>query len=164
MKHLFWLLFLLSGFCLADQESVEDKSILDMSQYEFTPKFGVSPFVGVLGVEARFDHFALGLGIPTSLSLKYYVNADDDSWYIGVFNQRYTDSEFDDFEEGIFFNEYERRFYGIGFGYFWIWPSSWSLSLGLGIGPHEETYKISNQQLVKESDFVSLELNVGYTF
>ena len=167
MKSILVVLLLgVSNVSLAERASKEEleKSIFDAGSYEFTPKLGVSPFVGVLGLEAKYKKIALSIGFPTTVSVKYYQNPDDDSWYVGAFNSSFKNSEFDDYEDGIYFDEYERKFYGVGFGYMWLWQSQWNLSLGLGYGPSERKYKNSRILMVKETEYISLELNVGYRF
>ena len=158
------MLFLLVKTNVVASENIDEKDTNFISSLEYTPKFGVSPFNGVLGLEVKSQNIAIGIGYPRSLSVKYYTNIDDDSWYFGVFTQQYKDDEFNDFEEGVFFNEYERKHRGVGFGYMWIWPNNWNVNLGLGLGPQDKTYRSNTATLVDDSDYIALELNVGYRF
>lgn len=134
------------------------------NDYTFNGKLGASPYTGNLGIEVQRGKWSVGVGFPTSVSLKRYKYENEDSLFYGVYWNKFTNKNYDDFEEGIFFDEYERESYGVGAGYIWLWESGWNASTGLSVGDFEEEYTNSYDKLMKDGVRIDLELSVGYKF
>ena len=47
------------------------------------PRIGISPYTGIIGLEIQNRHFALSLGFPTTVGLKYYFKPYGHSWFVG---------------------------------------------------------------------------------
>lgn len=134
------------------------------SEYIFNGKLGLSPYTGVVGLEVQKNKWSLGFGLPASVSLKRYVNENEDSLFYGVYWNNFSNNNYDDTENGIFFERYERKEFGIGAGYIWIWESGWNTSTGLSVGDFEEEFTNSDVKLIKTGVRINLELSVGYRF
>lgn len=134
------------------------------SDFSFNGKLGVSPYTGLLGVEIQKGKWSLGLGVPGNLSIKRYMHANEDSVFYGVYWSQYKDNSYDDYEQGAYFDSYERKSYGVGAGYIWLWVSGWNVSTGLSVGEFEKQYSNSNFTLTEDGIRIDLELSVGYKF
>ena len=54
------------------------------------PRVGfVSPFTGLVGIEAQRKHFSLSAGMPGTYGAKYYFSFPKHSWYVGLYMVRY---------------------------------------------------------------------------
>jgi hypothetical protein len=148
-------LSLLSNGLLAEENS---------SDYMFNGKLGLSPYTGILGLEVQKGKWSLGVGFPASVSLKRYNYENEDSLFYGIYWNNFKNDNYDDFENGMFFDEYERESYGVGAGYIWLWESGWNASTGLSIGEFEEEYTNPYGKLIKDGIRIDLELSVGYKF
>ncbi|WGL16027.1 hypothetical protein PVT68_14775 [Microbulbifer bruguierae] len=146
---------------IAQESHDEDKK---NNKIEYNVKFGSSPFTGILGLEIQKNKWAIGFGTPLSVSLKRYFREDENSPYLGVYLYDRTQDDFDDYEEGIYFQERQRKSYGIGGGYQWLWKSGWNLSLGGSVGDVKETYSRGSMEMTKREYDLYLDLNVGFKF
>ncbi len=156
MKNFLFFCFLLFSANLFGEENA--------SEYIFNGKIGASPYTGIVGFEVHKNKWSVGLGYPTSISLKYYSNENTDSVFYGLYSNNFSNNNYNDTENGIFFEEYERKSFGIGAGYIWIWKSGWNASTGLSVGDYEEQFTNSDVKLVKTSVRINLELSLGYRF
>ncbi len=134
------------------------------SDFSFNGKLGLSPYTGLLGVEIQKGKWSLGLGVPGNVSLKRYMHANDDSVFYGVYWNQYKDNSYDDYEQGAYFDSFERKSYGIGAGYIWLWESGWNVSTGLSVSEFEKEYTNSDFKLTKDGVRIELELSAGYKF
>lgn len=154
-KIMVMCLSLLSSGLLAEESS---------SEYMFNGKLGASPYTGILGFEVQKGKWSLGVGFPVSVSVKHYQYENEDSLFYGVYWNKFTDNSYDDYKEGILFDEYERESYGVGAGYIWLWKSGWNASTGISISEFEKEYANSNLKYFEEGYSVNFELSVGYKF
>jgi hypothetical protein len=154
-KVMVMCLSLLSSGLLAEESG---------SEYMFNGKLGVSPYTGFLGLEVQKGKWSLGVGFPASVSVKRYQYENEDSLFYGVYWNNLTDNRYDDYEEGILFDKYERESYGVGVGYMWLWESGWNTSTGLSVGEYKKEYTNANLKYFEEGYNLNLELSVGYKF
>ncbi len=155
MKNtVFILLIAFSGICHATEET----------ERKYNPALGTSPFTGFLGLEVQQGSWAVGFGFPAALSVKHYQYPDQDSIFIAAFWNRFSNNDFDDYEDGVYFKEYERRVYGVGAGYRWLWDRGWNISTGLALGEQEEVYDGPVARMDKDATALILDLTVGYQF
>ena len=134
------------------------------SEYMFNGKLGISPYTGLLGLEVQKGKWSLGVGFPVSVSVKRYQYENEDSLFYGVYWNNLTDNSYDDYEDGILFDEYERESYGLGVGYMWLWESGWNTSTGLSVGEYKKEYTNANLKYFEEGYNLNVELSVGYKF
>jgi hypothetical protein len=151
----------------ADDSTRLDSAPIQIYQnkdYYFDFKFGPSQFNGLIGLEVRRSHYAIGLSFPTTLSFKYYVDPSEDTVYYGFFSGHYINSSYDKVKDGIYYDELEYSHSGIGTGYRWQWDSGWSLDTSITIGARQETYR--NRFLTRHSDFQFYGFGIvgGYSF
>ncbi|MGK0440909.1 MAG: hypothetical protein ACJA0N_000704 [Pseudohongiellaceae bacterium] len=127
---------------------------------------GVSPFLGVLGIEYQHGNHAFGLGFPGRLAYRYFIDPYSDSVFLGGYLGRYSIDEYDEREKGILFEEKESSYYGVGAGYRWQWQAGWNVTTSLAIERYENEY--SNQgamsKLKETGTSLLVGLNVGYKF
>lgn len=134
------------------------------SDFSLNGKLGLSPYTGLLGVEIQKGKWSLGLGVPGNLSVKHYMHENKDSVFYGVYWNQYKDNSYDDYEQGAYFDSYERKSYGVGAGYIWIWESGWNVSTGVSVSEFEKQYANSDFKLTKDGVRIELELSAGYKF
>jgi hypothetical protein len=132
--------------------------------YYFDINSGVSQFNGLIGFEVQRSHYAIGIGYPAVVSLKYYVDPRDDSVYYGFFSGRYKNSAYNEIEDGIYYYEYERSSSGIGTGYKWQWDSGWNFDVSVTIGVVERTYRNTFLERRSNNQFYALGFTGGYSF
>lgn len=156
MKIIFLIGALLLSSCVFAEET--------NNGYSFNAKLGASRYTGIFGVEVQKGKWSVGFGLPTSVSLKRYNYENEDSLFYGVYWGKNTDDNYNDFEDGILFDTYERESYGVGVGYIWLWESGWNASTGLSLEDFEQKYTNSNGNYLKTGYSIYLDLSVGYKF
>ncbi len=117
------------------------------------PRVGiVSPFTGLVGIEAQWKHFAVCSGMPGTYGAKYYFSFPKHSWYVGLYMVRYNYSpESVQYEEGHPYDKKKIRRNGFGGGYRWRWGSGWDLDLSLGVGTIKDIYTYQGIDSIKWS-------------
>lgn len=154
-RILFVFLCVFSSVLLAEEKS---------SDFSFNAKLGVSHFTGGLGLEVQKGKWSLGVGVPGAVSLKRYQYENKDSLYYGVYLNRFNDNSYDDTKDGIYFDKYRFKEYGVGAGYIWLWPSGWNISTGLTLGNFETVYSNSQFKMTKTGIRLAFDLSAGYKF
>ncbi len=133
MKVIRWMIFLLviSG---ANIVQAEQQNIIspDNEPY-FNTMVGLSPFLGILGVEVQNKNHAFGIGLPGNLSYRYFFNPYQDTKFWGVFLGGYSSENADRSVDGINYSDIESRYVGAGFGYRWQWSSGWNTSVSIAL-------------------------------
>ena len=144
---------------------------VEKDSYDFNVKFGLSSFTGILGLEVKKGNYSVGIGFPGVVSFKYHLKDEGDTAFLGVFSGRFHNNEFNDYEDGLYFQEYERKVYGIAAGYSWRWESGWNVNTSLGLGKIKELFRNDRFYMTKEGneylpglDSYFYGLNVGYEF
>lgn len=143
--------------------SVQKHSAVDV-------RFGVSPFLGILSLEYQTGHYGFGVGLPGHLAVSYYDSPGEDSVFYTAGIASYNYDNFNDYEEGYYFEKRETRSVGFGGGYRWLWQSGWNATASASLYYSEVTYK--NDQVgwygaraLEEQNYgLALGLAVGYAF
>jgi hypothetical protein len=102
-----------------------------------TPKFGLSEFTGIAGLEMQYRHLALDIGYPLSGGVRYYFHPVGHSWFLGLFGHGYG-FDHDETKDGIAYTHFSTIAGGAGGGYRWLWRSRWKLELGMTVGYAEK--------------------------
>jgi hypothetical protein len=118
------------------------------------PRVGfVSPFTGLVGIEAQRKHFALSAGMPGTYGAKYYFSIPNHSWYVGLYMVRYnyTPESVQYSDHGYPYDTKKVRRNGVGGGYRWRWGSGWDLDLSVGVESVKDTAKYKGIETVRWS-------------
>lgn len=142
MKNIvtFFLLFL--GVCSVRGEQSEN--------WYIGPRVGIiSPFTGIIGIEAQWRHFAVGAGMPGTYGAKYYFRFPKHSWYLGAYMVKYNHKlESVQYEQGHPYDKEKIRRKGVGGGYRWRWKNGWDLDLSLGLGVIKDVSEYRGQDVI----------------
>lgn len=128
----------------------------DLPRYTQTPgpyfnmMLGISPDMGILGVEVHKDHHAFGVGFPETLSYKYFSNPHGNSKFYSVYLGAYDIDEFDDYEDGVYYRNFESKYAGVGIGYRWQWQSGWNVTASIAMHYAEDEYSNPGSSVRKE--------------
>lgn len=146
-------------------ENTQDVLTPDQDPY-FNYVFGVSPFLGILGLEYQSGHHSFGVGLPGHFSYRYYFEPFKDTKFVGAYLGRYSIDSYNDYEEGIFFRERESSFFGVGAGKRWQWPTGWNFSLSLAIEYFDDDFSNPSSSSTANKTGISLfpGINGGYKF
>ena len=162
------LILLFSTACLgqnADKSNTDSILDTDSSSY-FNAVFGISPFLGVLGIEYQHEEHAFGIGYPNRLSYRYYFKPYKDTLFAGTYLGGMNYNDVDEKHDGIRYDNLDTQYVGAGAGYRWQWSSGWNTSLSLAL--HYYDYDFSNpgtsQSDSEDGFFVFPGANVGYKF
>ena len=130
----------------------------------FDARFGFSPYLGIIGLEIQKEHYALGLGLPGNLGFTYYDKPQSDSIFYSVGIGQFSDDEYNDTKDGVYYTDFESQFFSAGAGYRWYWPSGWNITASLSIQFSSDEYKNSYQVLEEDVVILFPGLMAGYVF
>jgi len=100
------------------------------SEWRAGPHIGLSPFIGVIGVEIQKSNYAVTLGYPASIGLKYYPDERGYRWCYGLHAMHFNVNE-REYIDYVPYNESTETVAGAGFGYRWRWWDHLDLTLSL---------------------------------
>ena len=121
-----------------------------------------SQYTGVLGAEFQNNHFAITVGVPPCLGMKYYFTYSKNSWYVGAHITNYYSE--DEKKDGIEYDEKDDLRYGSGFGYKWYFLKQWHLNVGCTLFYNKEKYTNDNSAREDENIRLYPDITFGYTF
>jgi len=162
------LLLLISTAVFAAKGDIEQtENILSPDNEPYlNAVFGVSPFLGVLGIEYQNKNHAFGIGAPGNLSYKYYARPYQDTKFWGVFLGGYSSDDANRSVNGINYSEIKSRFIGAGIGYRWQWSSGWNTSVSISLEYVTSDYSNPGtfQETTENRVLPFPGFNVGYKF
>ena len=157
-----------SSFTLAeDSQTKSNANILDPTEDpHLNLTFGISPFVGVLGLEFQKGHHAVGIGAPAVISYRYYAKPYQNTKFWGVSLGKIDIEDNNERVKAVFFRDFEATFIGAGGGYRWQWPSGWNVSASLALQYYDgEHSNPSSSSKAKETGILIYPgINGGFKF
>lgn len=145
----------------ADQVPAEKPPVA--SELRGGPHIGFSPYIGLIGVEIQKGNYAVTLGLPPCIGLKYYPDERGYRWFYGLHAMHFSTngSETVDY---IPYNESTDTFVGAGFGYRWRWWDHLDLTLSLSAEYAKIKYTGYFGNTTEQSVGAFPGLTLGYTF
>lgn len=127
---------------------------------------GISPFVGIVGIEAQKKEHALAIGIPARIAYRYFPNPYGDTKFFGGYLGRYSIDDYDKGFEGVRYKEFETTYVGLGVGYRWQWKNGWNLNLSIALEYAKREYGNPGmfQSATEKIVYPFPGINVGYKF
>ncbi len=162
-------LFFLSASVYGEEADcvVADSDILSTSDDpHFNVVLGISPFIGLLGMEAQIGKHAIGIGLPASVSYRYYSSPYRDTMFFGVYYRSYSFDDVNEKVDGIRYSDLKRTHIGIGIGYRWQWQSGWNISTSISFEHYDEEYSNPGQgrRRTEKGTIPFPGINGGYKF
>jgi len=124
---------------------------------------GISPYVGLIGLELQQDNFGLTLGWPASIGVRYYFDPSGTQWFLGTHILHY-DIERDRTKDGVRYTEQKGTLVGMGVGYKLRVKTHWDFTLSFSLAYQNETLRNPTQSRTEEKVLSLPGLTVGYAF
>lgn len=142
--------------------SAEDVS-MDSPSWRGGFHIGYSDFTGIIGVELNKANWAVTLGMPAAIGVKYYLDENGYRWFVGAHAMSYS-LEKDQTKDGIRYTDLSSTSGGFGMGYKWRWKNHWDLALSLSLSYDREILKNDYVKRTEEYIMAKPGLTFGYTF
>ena len=130
------------------------------NNWHIGPRIGYSGYTGIIGLEAQRQHIAFTIGFPGSVGIKYYIEPEGDSVFLGGFLQHFDN----DATNLVYSAKTAMTIGGLGGGYRWRWGNSWDLSLSIAGAYGEWEEKSGGSTRTIKFTGVLPGLTVGYRF
>jgi hypothetical protein len=127
------------------------------------PHLGFTPYSGMFGAELSKGHYALSVGFPLSVGLKYYSDPHGDRWF-AVAHVMHLDVEEDYTVNNVRYDHVKDTLAGAGFGYRWRWADHWDLTASLSAVYQREQYTSATASRTEQSVWPFPGISFGYTF
>lgn len=127
------------------------------------PQIGLSPYIGVIGVEIQKSNYAVTLGYPASIGLKYYPGERGYRWFYGLHAMHFSVNE-REMVDYVPYNESTETVVGAGFGYRWRWWDHLDLTLSLSAVYWKSKYTGYFGSTTEHFTMPFPGLTLGYTF
>jgi len=162
------LLLLISISCYADKETIKttENTLTPNNESPFNVMFGLSPFIGVVGIEYQRNNHAFGIGLPERLSYRYYYNPKKDTMYLGTFLGKYDISDVNETVNGFRYSDVDTALFGVGTGYRWQWPSGWNVNASISLQYTDNEYSNSGSSEKATETLLTIfpGISIGYKF
>lgn len=126
------------------------------------PRIGVSPFTGLLGIEAQREHLAFFAGLAPRFGMRYYFRFPKHSWFVGAIYSHYSYEE----KQGAVLQNKTFTETGPGGGFRWRWGTGWDLELAMALlqVKEEDAATPFTRSKVKKSTVIFPGVSFGYSF
>lgn len=157
---------LFSSFAIGhdDHGNSHSNIIEEKAEPYYNMSFGLSPYFGILGLEIQEGKHSISIGIPETISYRYYFEPYQNTKFIGVFYSKWSSDEHDDYHNGFYYTDFESISYGLGIGYRWQWASGWNTTLSLSLYDYDDTYSNTSAYLEESGVLIFPGLNFGFKF
>ena len=133
------------------------------SEWRGGPQVGFSPYIGIIGVEIQKGNYAVSLGLPTCIGLKYYPDVRGYRWFYGVHAMHFSVEDRQTINN-IPYNDSTVTYAGAGFGYKWRWWDHLDLTLSLSASYNKEKHTGPFGYRTEQSLGMFPGITLGYTF
>lgn len=124
---------------------------------------GFSPYLGLIGLELQQTNFALTIGLPASIGVRYYFDPSGTQWFLGTHVLHY-DIEEDKTKDGVRYTEQKATLWGMGVGYKWRFRERWDLTLSLSLVQEKKRLKNSTASRTDDTVLSLPGITIGYVF
>lgn len=143
----------------------EDETVGPDAVY-FNPSLGISPFIGFLGFEIQKGNHSIGVGVPATISYRYYFNPNRSSKFWGVYFANFDIEDVDKRVDGVLYEDFSTMYFGLGIGYRWLWENGWNVNASIAIQYYDDEYSNpgSSGKATETGVMPYPGVNVGYRF
>ena len=160
--HIAWLFIFANLVLFLPVSAYTDEAPLQ--SWRGGPQIGISPYTGVIGGELQKGKWALTMGLPAALGVRYYFAETGTKWFIGTHGMWYKLDDQNEEKDGIRYTDVEDLYLGAGFGYKWRFKDHWDLVASLSLGYHKE--ELTGKGVWRTTTGIAAMpgLSVGYSF